>query len=204
MRAKMDEMAAMQTQVGELTELVRTLRAAQNQPPPPPPPVRIQAKAGGSATPDWTICSESPTSSTPPRSAPWFPPFTSGEILRPIACEPPAPTFQLTVYTPPLVPTHHQSEPPVPTVQHAIYVPSLAVTRPKATMTYPAPTIHTVPQNEEPIFHSGIMGGYDRVDELQKKYEIMNREIQALRRKETFKKDVVECPDTPQVQAPRL
>jgi len=33
MQAKMNEMAAAQTQVDELTELVRTLRAAQNQPP---------------------------------------------------------------------------------------------------------------------------------------------------------------------------
>jgi len=38
MQAKINEMAAAQTQVDELTELVRTLRAAQNQPPPPPPP----------------------------------------------------------------------------------------------------------------------------------------------------------------------
>ncbi len=78
MQAKINEMVAMQTQVDELTELVKTLRAAQNQPPPPPPPVRTQAEAGDSAIPDWEICFESPTSSTPPRSAPWFPPFTSG------------------------------------------------------------------------------------------------------------------------------
>jgi len=39
MQAKMDEMAATQAQVDELTELVRTLKAAQNQPPPPPPSV---------------------------------------------------------------------------------------------------------------------------------------------------------------------
>jgi len=191
----------MQTQVDELTELVRTLWAAQNQPPspPPPPPVRTQAETGSSTIPDWTICSESPTFSTPPRSAPWFPLFTSGEILRPIACEPPVPTFQPTVYTPPPVPTHHQSEPQVLTFQHAIYVPSVAVTRPQATMTYSAPTIHTVPQNEEPIFHSRNMGGYDIVDELQEKYEIMNREIRALRRKEAPKKDVYDLCLVPNV-----
>ena len=154
-----------------------------------------------------------------------FPPFTSGEILRPIACEPPAPTFQPTVYTPPPVPTHHQSKPPaptfqptvytpprvtthyqskplVPTVQHAIYVPSLIVTRHQATMTYSAPTIHTVPQNEEPIFHSGNMGSYDRVDELQEKYEIMNREIRALREKEAPRKDVYDLCLVPNVQIP--
>ena len=57
-------------------------------------------------------------------------------------------------------------------------------------MTYSAPVIHTVPQNEEPVFHSGNMGGYDRVDELQEKYEMMNWEMQALRGKEVLKKDV--------------
>jgi len=202
MKAKIDEMAAMQTQMDELTELVRTLRAAQDQPPPPPPPVKTQAEAGGSAIPDWTICFESSTFFTPPRSAPWFPPFTSGEILRPIACEPPMPTFQPTVYIPPPVPTHHQSGPPVPTVQHAIYVPPPAMTRPQATMTYSAPTIHTIPQNEEPIFHSGNMRGHDRVDELQEKYEIMNREIRALRGKETPKKNVCDLCLVPNVQIP--
>jgi len=94
-------MAAAQTQVDELAELVRTLKDAQNQPPPPPPPVRTQAEASGSAIPDWTICSESPTLSAPPRSAPWFMPLTAGEILRPVACEPLVPTFQHTIYVPP-------------------------------------------------------------------------------------------------------
>jgi len=123
MQAKINEMAAAQTQVDELTELVRTLKAAQNQPPPPPPLVRTQAEASGSAIPDWTICSESPTFSASPRSAPWFMPFTTGEIFRPIACEPPVPTFQPTIYTRPPVPTCHPSEPPVTTFQHTIYVP---------------------------------------------------------------------------------
>jgi len=48
MRARMDEMAATQAQVDELTELVRTLKAAQNQPPPPPPPVSTQVEASSS------------------------------------------------------------------------------------------------------------------------------------------------------------
>jgi len=60
--------------------------------------------------------------------------LTAGEVLCPIACEP-----------------------PVPTVQHTIYVPPPIATRSQATMTYSAPATHTVPQNEEPIFHSGNM-----------------------------------------------
>jgi len=100
------------------------------------------------------------------------------------------------------VPTHHQSEPLVPTVQHTIYVPPPVATRPQATMTYSAPTIHTVPQNEEPIFHSGNIGGYDRVDKLQDKYEMMNREMRALRGKEVPKKDVYDLCLVPNVQIP--
>ena len=46
MQAKINEMAAVQTQVDELTELVQTLIAAQYQPPPPSPPVNTQAEAG--------------------------------------------------------------------------------------------------------------------------------------------------------------
>jgi len=167
MQAKIDEMTTMQTQVDELSELVKTLRAAHNQPPPPPPPVRTQAEVSGSAIPGWTICSESPTFYAPPRSAPCFMPLTAGEILRPVACEPPMPTFQ-----------------------HTIYVPPPVATRSQATMTYSAPVIHTVPQNEEPIFHSRNMEAYNRVDDLQEKYERMNREMQALLGKEVSKKDV--------------
>ena len=150
MQAKIDEMAAMQSQVDELSELVKTLKAAQNQPPPPPPPVRTRAEARGTAIPDWTIYYESPIVSAPPRSAPWFPPFTSGEILRPIACEPPMPTFQHTTHVPPPV-----------------------ATRPPATLTYSAPVVHTVPQNEEPIFHSGNIEVCNKVDDLQDRKSVV-------------------------------
>jgi len=179
MQAKIGEMAAMQTQVDELSELVRTLRTAQNQPPPPLSPIRTQDEASGSAIPDWTICSESPTFSAPPRSVPWFMPLTSGDILRPVACEPPVPTFQ-----------------------HTIYVPPPAATRPQATMTYSAPVIHTVPQNEEPTFHSGNMEAYNRVYDLQEKYEMMNREMQVLCGKEVLKKDVYDLCLVPNVRIP--
>jgi len=69
-------------------------------------------------------------------------------------------------------------------------------------MTYLALTIHTVPRNEEPIFHAGNMGGYDRVDDLQEKYEMMNREMQALREKEILKKDVYDLCLVPNVKIP--
>jgi len=57
-------------------------------------------------------------------------------------------------------------------------------------MTYSAPTIHKVPQNEEPIFHSGSAEAYDRVHDLREKYDEMYREMKALRGKEVLKRDV--------------
>ena len=57
-------------------------------------------------------------------------------------------------------------------------------------MTYSAPAILTVPQNEEPIFHSGSAGAYDRVHDLREKYDEMYHEMQALCGKEVLKKDV--------------
>jgi len=65
---------------------------------------------------------------------------------------------------------HHQSEPPLPTIQHIIFVPPRAATQAQATVTYSAPRVHTTPQDEEPIFHFGNMGAYDRVDDLQEKF----------------------------------
>jgi len=106
-------------------------------------------------------------------------PLTTGEILCPVACEPPMPTFQ-----------------------HTIYVPPPVATRSPATMTYSAPVIHAVPQNEEPIFHLGNMEVYNKVDDLHEKYERMNREMLALLRKEVSKKDVYDLCLVPNVQIP--
>jgi len=133
--------------VDELTELVRTVRATQNQ-PPPPPPVRTQAESGpstifGGTTPLST------TQQTILEGRPWGVPISLDEIFHPIAREPPVPTFQPTIHTPPQVPTRHPSEPLVPTFQHTIYVPPPVATRPQATVTYSTPAVHTVPQNEE-------------------------------------------------------
>ena len=156
MRAKMDEMAAAQAQVDELTELVRTLKAAQNQPPPPPPPSSTQAKASSS-----TIFGGTTPFSTPQQTTPegrlWGTPICLAEMFRHTTCRPLMPTFQPTSRVPPPGPTHHQSGPPLPTVQHTIFVPPPATTQTQAIVTYSAPRVHTTPQDEEPIFHSGNM-----------------------------------------------
>jgi hypothetical protein len=66
--AKLDELASMKSKMEELTNLVKLL-AVTHTPPPPPPPVSTHAEAAASAAPDWTVCVETPTYSTPQRSA---------------------------------------------------------------------------------------------------------------------------------------
>jgi len=177
MQAKIDEMAAIQTQVGELTELVRTLKAAQNL-PPPPPPINTQAEAGPSTIPGWTMPFNTPRQAIP-ESRPWGVPISLGEVFFP-----------------------YVSEAQMPTTQNASHVPLPVPTCSQATMTYSTHMIHTVPQNEEPTFHSRNMGAYNRVDKLQEKYEKMNREMQALLGKEVSKKDVYDLCLVPNVQIP--
>jgi len=91
MQAKMNEMAAMEAQVDELTELVRILIATQNQ-PPPPPPVRTQAEAGPSTIFGGTAPFKTPQQTIPEGRA-WGVPISLGEIFRSTASEPLVPTF---------------------------------------------------------------------------------------------------------------
>jgi len=98
-RVLQEEMAAMQTKMDEMTEKMETMAAASAQ--TPPPPVRTQAEASSSAIPEWTTCADTPTHSDPQRFVPWVPPFSAGEILRPVACEAQIPTHQYTTQIPP-------------------------------------------------------------------------------------------------------
>jgi len=147
MRAKIDEMAATQARVDELTELVRTLRAAQNQLPPPPPPGSTQAEASPSTIFGGTTPLSTPQQTTP-EGRPWGTPICLAEMFRPTTCRPPMPTFQPTARASPPGPTHLQSGPPLPTVQHTIFVPPPAATQTQATVTYSALRVHTTPQGE--------------------------------------------------------
>jgi len=90
----------------------------------------------------------------------------------------------------------------MPTAQNAIPIPPPLATAPQATMTYSAPGVHAISQDNRPIFHSGSVGAYDRVHDLQEKYDEMNREMQALRGKEILKKDVYDLCLVPNVQIP--
>ncbi|XP_039687896.1 uncharacterized protein [Medicago truncatula] len=82
------------------------------------------------------------------------------------------------------------------------HVPPPPVRVPLAAMTYSAPVMHTIPQSEEPIFHSGNMEANDKVNDLQEKYEMMNQEMKALRGKEKFGKTAYDLCLVPNVQIP--
>ncbi|XP_039690657.1 uncharacterized protein [Medicago truncatula] len=176
LKTKIEELESMKTKMDELSELVKVLSTAQNQ-PPPPPPFSTQAEASSSSIPDWTICADTPTYSAPQRSAPWFQPFTAGEIFRPIACEAQMPTHQYVARVPP------------------VKVPPVA-------MTYSAPVMHTIPQNEESIFHSGNMETYDGMSNLREKYDELQRDVKALRGKGKFGKTAYDLCLVPNVQIP--
>jgi len=158
--------------------MVKLMAVTQTQ-PPPPPPVSTEAEAATSTVLGWIICTDTPTYSAPQCSMPWFPPFTTGKVFRPIACEGSMPTFQ-----------------------HAAHVLPPCATFPQATMIYPALAVHAIPQDEGPIFHSGSVGAYDRMDELQEKYDEMQREMKALRGKEIFGKTAYDLCLVPNVQIP--
>lgn len=168
----------MRTKMDEMTELMKALTAAHNQPPPPPPPISTQAEATVSIFSEWTI----PVSTSPnsrPEDRPWSVPICLSEVFRPIA-----------------------SETQMPTHQYAAHVPPLPVRAPPVVITYSTPMMHTIPQNEEPIFHSGNMEPDDRMNDLREKYDEMHREMRALRGKEKFGKTAYDLCLVPNVQIP--
>jgi hypothetical protein len=73
---------------------------------------------------------------------------------------------------------------------------------PPVAMTYSAPVIHTIPQDEEPIYHSGDMEAYDRVNDLQQKYDEIQRDMRALHGKKVFGKTAYDLCLVPNVQIP--
>jgi hypothetical protein len=89
-----------------------------------------------------------------------------------------------------------------PLVHSAIPIPQLGNTLPQVTATVSAPVVHAVPQYQEPIFHAESMGGFDRVEDLQDKFNEMRREMRALKEKDLFGKDAHELCLVPDVVVP--
>jgi hypothetical protein len=106
---------------------------------------------------------------------PWGMPFSFGEVLQP-----------------------HVSEVP----QYAVHFLPPDATTPQATMTFSAPVVHAIPQDNGPIIQSGSVGAYDRMDDLQKNYDEINREVKALCGKELFTKNAYDLCLAPNVKIP--
>ncbi|GAU19649.1 hypothetical protein TSUD_185650 [Trifolium subterraneum] len=168
-----EQMTTMQTEIEKLTSMVASLMATQNQVSAPAP------QSSNALVPP-------PISSAPlgasqfvmPEGHPWgmLVGFL-GEESRPVISE-------------------------IPHVQSTVPIPQLVNTLPQVTTTVSAPLVHTIQQNQMPIFHAESVGGYDRVDDLQIKYDEIQREMRALRGKDLFGQDAHELCLVPNVVVP--
>jgi len=230
-RVLQEEVAAKQAKIDEMTEKMKTMAAAQIQISPPPVRTQAKASSSvipewtiGADTPTrsapqrsvpWVpsfaageilrpVACESQISNL--QYTAQVPSFAAGEILRPVACESQIPTRQYTARAPPFSAGETfrpvACETRIPTRQHAAYIPPRPGRAPPVNMTYSAPVIHTVPYDEEPIYHSGNVEAYDRVNDLQEKYDEMQREMRALRGKELFGKTAYDLCLVPDIQIP--
>ncbi|KAK2382842.1 hypothetical protein QL285_070355 [Trifolium repens] len=86
--------------------------------------------------------------------------------------------------------------------QQAVSVPPPVISFPQATMTYSAPLVHTNLQDQGPVFHTESVEAFDRVDDLQDKYNEMQREMRALSGKELFGQNAHELCLVPNVVIP--
>ncbi|KAK2357197.1 hypothetical protein QL285_094492 [Trifolium repens] len=86
--------------------------------------------------------------------------------------------------------------------QQAVPVPPPGLSVPQATMTYSAPLVHTNLQDQGPVFHTESVEAFDRVDDLQDKYNEMQREMRALCGKELFGQNAHELCLVPNVVIP--
>jgi hypothetical protein len=163
----------MQAEIENLTTMVASLLANQNQGP-----------------------ASAPQSS----NAPIPPPVSSAHISAPRLTRPEGCTWWLSEGF--LGEGFFPRVTEAPLVHSAIPIPQLGNTLPQVTATVSAPVVHAVPQYQEPIFHAESMGGFNRVEDLQDKFNEMRREMRALKEKDLFGKDAHELCLVPDVVVP--
>ncbi|GAU46722.1 hypothetical protein TSUD_100140 [Trifolium subterraneum] len=168
-----EQMTTMQTEIEKLTSMVTSLMAIQNQALAPVP------QSSSTFVPP--LVSSAPLS-TPhfvmPEGYPWgMPVGFLGEESHPVVSE-------------------------IPHVKSTVPIPQLVNTLPQVTATVFAPLVHTIPQTQMPIFHAESVGGYDRMDDLQIKYDEIQKEMRALRGKDLFGQDAHELCLVPDVVVP--
>jgi hypothetical protein len=94
------------------------------------------------------------------------------------------------------------SEMPFPFGQQPMSVPQPDQPIPQATMTYAAPFVHTAQQENRQIYHSDSVDGFDRMDNLEEKYDAVQKEVKALRGKDLFGQNVHDLCLVPDVVIP--
>lgn len=161
-----------------LTAMATTLLAAQTQPLVPQPTSTSLAQPNTSSMPISTVFASTPQS-TMVEGYLWSTPFSVGEVLH-----------------------SHVYDVSLPTTQHAVPVPPPDTKFPQDTMTFTAPVVHTVQQNHGPVFHTGRVEADDRIDDLEEKFEGMQREVKALHGKRLFGKNAHDLCLVPNVVIP--
>ncbi|XP_028223068.1 uncharacterized protein LOC114404171 [Glycine soja] len=167
-----EEVATLREGMDRLTTMMSALLSAQN------------SQAAAAAV-------EQPLVSTTPLST-----VTSPPLFLPPGC---------TWGMPPPVcgsPQPAVSEVPPPFAQQSAPVPQPSTSFPQAAMTYSAPLIHTIQQEVEPIFQAENVVAFDKMEELQERFDGMQREVEALRGRDLFGKDACELCLVPNVTIP--
>lgn len=85
------------------------------------------------------------------------------------------------------------------------YQPTIEVAQPM--MSVPPHVVHVVPCVEEPVFHayqSETVGVYERMDKFQDQFQVMQKEIQALRGKDLFGKNAHDLRFVPNVNSAQV
>ncbi|KAK2437857.1 hypothetical protein QL285_022701 [Trifolium repens] len=170
-----EEVTSMKGEMERLTAMVTDIMAAQAQAQASIP----QLTNTSLVQPTSTVLTSTPQF-TMPEGYPWgMPLHVFSEAFRPVVSEIQASSFQQAVSVPP---------------------PGLLF--PQATVTYSTPLVHINLQDQGPIFHTESVEAFDRVDDLQAKYNEMQREMMALRGKELFGQNVHELCLVPNVVIP--
>ena len=158
-QALCEKVTSMQAEIEKLTAMMTTVLAAQAQAQASVP----QITGTSLVQPTSTVLTSTPQFTMLEGYAWGMPLHVFSEGFRPVVSEIQASSFQQAVSVPP---------------------PDLLF--PQATVTYSTPLVHTNLQDQGPIIRAGSIEPFDMVNDLQDKYNEMQREMRALRGKELF------------------
>ncbi|KAK2370575.1 hypothetical protein QL285_083616 [Trifolium repens] len=174
-QALREEVMSMQAEIEKLTAMMTTVLAAQAQAQASVP----QLTNTSLVQPTSTVLTSTHQFTMPEGYAWGMPLHVFSEGFRPVV-----------------------SEIQVSSTQQAVPVPPPVLSIPQATMTYSTPLVHTIQQDQRPIFRTKSVEAFDRVDDLIDKYNETQREMRTLRGKELFGQNAHELCLVPNVVIP--